>query len=327
MRPTLIAAAIALAFGPTTTNAQAQTNYPQQQITMVVPFSAGGTTDVIARIMAEHMGRSLGQQIVVENVTGAGGTVGVTRVAKATPDGYTILMGNLGTQAASVGLYPKLAYDPRSDFEPVMNAASTPMLVVAKKDLPVKDFREFIAYLKANGAKMNYGTGGVGATSHLTCLFLDSLLDVKPQHVPFRGSGPALNALLAGQIDYVCDQTVAVVPQIQAKEVKGLVVAVKNRLPVIPDVPTSAEQGLPEFQATGWNAIFAPKATPKPIVQKLNVAARAALHDETVRKRLLDLGAELPNEAGQTPEALGELVRTEIEKWVPVIKKAGVTGQ
>ena len=151
-----------------------------------------------------------------------------------------------------------------------MNAAATPMLVVAKKDLPVKDFREFVAYLKANAAKMNYGTGGVGATSHLTCLFLDSLLGVQPQHVPFRGSGPALNALLAGQIDYVCDQTVAVVPQVQAEEVKGLVVAVKNRLPVIPDVPTSAEQGLPDFQATGWNAMFAPKATPKPIVDKLN---------------------------------------------------------
>jgi tripartite-type tricarboxylate transporter receptor subunit TctC len=264
---------------------------------------------------------------VVENVTGAGGTVGVTRVMKSAPDGYTLLMGNLGTQAASVGLYPNLAYDPRTDFEPIMNSASTPMLVVAKKDLPVKDFREFVEYLKANAAKMNYGTGGVGATSHLTCLFLDSLLEVKPQHVPFRGSGPALNALLGGQIDYVCDQTVGVVPAVQAKEAKGLVVAVKSRIPVIPDVPTSAEQGLPEFQATGWNALFAPKATPKEIVDKLNAAAKAALRDEATRKRLLDLGAELPDEAGQTPEALRELVRSEIDKWVPVIKKAGVTVQ
>lgn len=327
IRRTLIAAAAALASGLAATQAPAQTDYPQRQITMVVPFAAGGPTDIIARIMAEHMGRTLGQQIVVENVVGAGGTVGVTRVAKAAPDGYTLLMGNLGTQAASVGLYPKLAYDPRTDFEPIMNAASTPMLVVAKKDLPVKDFREFIAYLKANGPKVNYGTGGVGATSHLTCLFLDSLLEVKPQHVPFRGSGPALNALLGGQIDYVCDQTVGVVPQIQAKEVKGLVVAVKNRLAVLPDVPTSEEQGLPQFQATGWNAIFAPKGTPKPVVDKLNAAARAALQDEQVRKRLLDLGAELPDEAGQAPQALAELVRTEIDKWVPVIKKAGVTAQ
>jgi tripartite-type tricarboxylate transporter receptor subunit TctC len=172
---------------------------------------------------------------------------------------------------------------------------------------------------------MNYGTGGVGATSHLTCLFLSSILDVNPQHVPFRGSGPALNALLSGSIDYVCDQTVGIVPQVQAKEVNGLVVAVPNRVPVIPDVPTSSEQGLKEFQATGWNAIFAPKATPKDIVERLNMAARAALKDEGVRKRLLDLGGELPDEAGQTPAALAELVRTEVDKWVPIIKKAGVT--
>ena len=300
--------------------------YPERTITMVVPVAAGGTTDVVARIMADHMSRTLGQQIVIENVTGAGGTVGATRVMKAAPDGYTILMGNLGTQAASVGLYPNLAYDPRRDFEPVMNAAATPMVVAAKKDLPVKDFREFVALLKKNGAKMNYGTGGVGATSHLTCLFLSSLLDVDPQHVPFRGSGPALNALLSGQIDYVCDQTVGIVPQVQANEVKGLVVAVPSRVPVIPNVPTSKEQDLPQFQATGWNAMFAPKGTPKEIVDRLNTAARAALKDESVRKRLLDLGGELPDEAGQTPAALAELVRTEIEKWVPIIKKAGVTG-
>lgn len=301
--------------------------FPQRPITLVVPFSAGGTTDIIARIMADDMSRTLGQQVVIENTVGAGGTVGAGRVQKAAPDGYTLLMGNLGTQAASVGLYPKLSYDPRTDFEPVINAAATPMLVVGKKDLPVKDFREFISYVKANAAKLNYGTGGVGATSHLTCLFLDALLDAKPQHVPFRGSGPALNALLSGQIDYVCDQTVAVVPQVQAGEVKGLVVAVKNRLAVVPDVPTSAEQGLPEFQATGWNAMFAPKGTPKPIVDRLNEAGRAALANEGVRKRLLELGAELPDSAGQTPPALAELVRTEIDKWVPIIRKAGVTVQ
>src|SRR5919107_3043363 len=223
VKRTLFTLAAALSF--VATAAQAQGPYPTRPITLVVPFTAGGTTDVVARLMADHMSRTLGQQLVVENVTGAGGTVGVTRVSRAAPDGYTLLMGNLGTQAASVGLYPKLAYDPRTDFEPIMNSASTPMLVVAKKDLPVKDFKEFIAYLKANASKMNYGTGGVGATSHLTCLFLDNLLGVKPQHVPFRGSGPALNALLGGQIDYVCDQTVGVVPQIQAGEAKGLVVA------------------------------------------------------------------------------------------------------
>ncbi|GJD96378.1 tripartite tricarboxylate transporter substrate-binding protein [Methylobacterium iners] len=307
--------------------AQAQATYPTRPITMVVPFAPGGTTDVVARIMGDHMSRTLGQQVVIENVTGAGGTVGATRVVKAAPDGYVLLMGNLGSQVASVAIYPKLAYDPRTDFEPIMNTAGTPMLVVAKKDLPVNDFKEFVAYLKANAAKMNYGTGGVGATSHLTCLFLDALLGVKPQHVPFRGSGPALNALLGGHIDYVCDQSVGVVPPIQAKEVKGLVTAVKERLPVIPDVPTSAEQGLPEFQATGWNALFAPKGTPKEVVETLNAAARAALKDETTRKRLLDLGAELPDDAGQAPEALAGFVRSEVDKWVPVIKNAGVTAQ
>jgi tripartite-type tricarboxylate transporter receptor subunit TctC len=325
MKRTLFTLAAALGF--VATAAQAQGTYPTRPITLVVPFAAGGTTDVVARLMADNMSRTLGQQLVVENVTGAGGTVGVTRVSKAEPDGYTLLMGNLGTQAASVGLYPKLAYDPRTDFEPIMNSAGTPMLVVAKKDLPVKDFKEFIAYAKANAAKMNYGSGGVGSTSHLTCLFLESLIGAKPQHVPFRGSGPALNALLGGQVDYVCDQTVAVVPTVQAKQANGLVVAVPSRLSVVPDVPTSTEQGLPQFQATGWNALFAPKGTPKEIVTKLNAAAKAALKDENTRKRLLELGAELPDEAGQTPEALAKLVSSEIDKWVPIIKGAGVTGQ
>ena len=224
-----LAAALATLAGP------ALAAYPERPVTVVVPFAAGGATDVIARIYADHMSRTIGQQLVIENVTGAGGTIAATRVARATPDGYTLLMGNLGTQAASVGLYPNLAYDPRTDFMPIMNAAATPMLVAAKNDLPVKDFREFVAYVKANAAKLNYGTGGVGATSHLTCLFLDTLLDVKVQHVPFRGSGPALNALIAGQIDYVCDQTVGIVPQIQGGQVKGLVAAVKARIPVIPE--------------------------------------------------------------------------------------------
>src|SRR3954454_23153223 len=205
---------LAAALGFVATAAQAQGTYPTRPITLVVPFAAGGTTDVVARLMADHMSRTLGQQLVVENVTGAGGTVGVTRVSKSEPDGYVLLMGNLGTQAASVGLYPKLAYDPRTDFEPIINAAATPMLVVAKKDLPVKDFKEFIVHLKANAARMSYGTGGIGATSHLTCLFLDSLLGVKPVHVPYRGSAPALNGVLSGEIDYVCDQTVGVAPQV-----------------------------------------------------------------------------------------------------------------
>lgn len=318
-----LAALVAAALMP----GAAKADYPERQIILVVPFAAGGPTDIISRILAEPMGRFLGQQVLVENQVGAGGTIAVTRVAKAPPDGYTILMGNLGTQAASVGLYPKLSYDPRTDFEPIMNTAGTPMIVAAKKDLPVKDFKEFIAYAKANPGKMNYGTGGVGATSHLTCLFLDALLGVKQEHVPFRGSGPALNALIGGQVDYVCDQTVGIVPSIQGNQVKGLVVAVPARLSQIPDVPTAQEQGLPDFNAVGWNALFAPKSTPKAIVDKLNAAARFALKQETTRKRLLDLAAELPAEADQTPEWLAAFVRSEVDKWVPVIQKAGVTAQ
>lgn len=318
----LPAAALILSVG----TAFSQT-YPAKSVTLVVPFASGGPTDIIARIAADHMGRTLGQSVLVENVIGAGGTVGVTRVMKSTPDGYTILMGNLGTQAASVGLYSNLAYDPRKDFEPIINMAATPMLVAAKKDLPVKDFREFVTYVKANAGKVNYGTGGVGATSHLTCLFLEHVLGVKLAHVPFRGSGPALNALLGGHVDFVCDQTVGIVPAIQAKNVNGLVIATDARSPVVPDVPTSTEQGLPAFKATGWNALFAPKGTPAAIVEQLNKAGRAALADAQVRKRLLELGAELPDAAGQAPDVLGKLVSSEIDKWVPVIKRAGITAQ
>lgn len=316
-----LAGLAALVFSAGAALAQA---YPAKSITLVVPFASGGPTDIIARIAADHMGRTLGQSVLVENVVGAGGTVGVTRVMKSTPDGYTILMGNLGTQAASVGLYEKLAYDPRKDFEPIINMAATPMLVAAKNDLPVKDFKEFIAYVKANAAKVNYGTGGVGATSHLTCLFLEHVLGVKLAHVPFRGSGPALNALLGGHVDFVCDQTVGIVPAIQSNNVKGLVIATDARSPVVPNVPTSTEQGLPAFKATGWNALFAPKGTPEAIVTQLNKAGRAALADASVKKRLLDLGAELPDDAGQTPQVLAKLVSSEIDKWVPVIKAAGV---
>jgi tripartite-type tricarboxylate transporter receptor subunit TctC len=243
---------------------------------------------------------------------------------RSAPDGYTLLAGNLGTQAASVGLYPNLAYDPRTDFEHIILTASTPMLVVAKKDLPVKDFREFVAYVKANDTKLNYGTGGVGATSHLTCLYLDYLLGTKVTHVPYRGSGPALQALIGGQIDYVCDQTVGIVPSIQGGLVRGLAIATPERSPVLPNVPTSGEQGMPKFQATGWNVLLAPKGTPGAILDQLNAAGVSSLKDEGVRKRLLELGAELPGAAEQTRASAAELVRSEIEKWVPVIKAAGV---
>jgi tripartite-type tricarboxylate transporter receptor subunit TctC len=305
-------------------SAQAQ-SYPSRSITMVVPFAAGGPTDIIARIVSDHMARTLGQTIVVENVAGAGGTTGSLRIARATPDGYTIMMGNLGTHSASVGLYPNLAYDPRTDFAPVINTAGTPMLISAHKDFPANTLQEFVALLQANPGKYNYGHGGVGSTSHLTCVFFHHLIKAPVQHVPFRGSGPAMNALLAKQLDYVCDQTVGIVPQLS--NLKTYVVATPKRLDVAKEVPTSAEGGLPGFQAVGWNAIFAPKDTPKEIVDRLNAAGRAALADEAVRKRLLELGCEIPDAAGQTSAALGAHVRAEVDKWTPVIKAAGVTAQ
>lgn len=319
-RRAAVVAALATGFLPFAAQAQ----YPDRPITIVVPFSAGGPTDIISRLLAEPMSKTLGQPVLVENQVGAGGTVAVTRVKNAKNDGYTILMGNLGTQAASVGLYPKLAYDPRTDFEPIMNTAGTPMIVAAKKDTPFKDFKELVAFAKANPGKLNYGTGGIGATSHLTCLYLDALMGSAQTHVPFRGSGPALNALVASQVDYVCDQTVGIVPSVQGGTVKGLVVATPERLAQVPDMPTSKEQGMPDFQAVGWNALFAPKGTPKEIVMKLNAAARAALSDERVLARLKDLAANIPTEQERTPEWLGAFVKSEIDKWVPVIQKAGV---
>ena len=323
LRPILAATAGLLSLTFSVVPMLAQT-YPNRIITMVVPFAAGGPTDVIARIMADHMSRTLGQNIVVENVAGAGGTTGSLRVARSAPDGYTILMGNLGTHSASVGLYPQLAYDPRTDFAPVINAAGTPMLIAAHKEFPANTLQELIALVKANPTKYNYGHGGIGSTSHLTCIFFHHLIGAPVQQVPFRGSGPAMQALQGKQLDYVCDQTVGIVPQLS--NLKTYVVATPSRIDVAKDVPTSAEAGLPAFQAVGWNAVFAPKDTPKDIVQRLNAAGRAALADMTVRKRLLDLGCEIADDSGQTPEALAAHVRAEIDKWVPVIKAAGVTG-
>lgn len=302
--------------------AQAQT-YPSKTITMIVPFAAGGPTDIIARIMADHMGRTLGQTVLVENVAGAGGTNGSLRVAKAAPDGYTVVMGNMGTHSASVGLYPNLAYDPRTDFEPVINAAGTPMLISAHKEFPANTLAEFIALIKANPGKYNYGHGGVGSTSHLTCIFFHHLVGAPVQHVPFRGSGPAMQSLLGKQLDYVCDQTVGIVPQLE--NLKTYVVATPARIPTAPNVPTSAEAGLPAFQAVGWNAIFAPKGTPQDIVMKLNAAGRTALADPVVRKKLLDLGCVIGEGEALSPQALGAHVKAEVEKWTPVIKAAGVT--
>jgi tripartite-type tricarboxylate transporter receptor subunit TctC len=298
-------------------------DYPTRPITMIVPFAAGGPTDIVARIVGEHMSRTLGQQIVIENALGAGGTTASTRAMRASPDGYTVIMGHMGTHAASVALYPKLAYDPRVDFEPVGVAAGTPILILAKKDFPAKDLNEFVTYVKANEAKLNGAHAGVGSVSFTTCLLLNSLMGVKPVSVPFNGTGPSMNALVAGQVDYMCDQIVNAVPQIQAGAIKAYAIATPQRNPSLPNVPTTKEAGLPAFEASAWNALFAPKSTPKPVVEKLSAALDKALDDEGVRKRLLDLGSDIPDKPRRGGAALGALVKSEVDKWGKVIKEAG----
>jgi tripartite-type tricarboxylate transporter receptor subunit TctC len=311
----------ALAGLPIAAPAQAQ-DYPTRTITMIVPFAAGGPTDVISRIVTGHMAQTLGQSIIIENVVGAGGTTATTRAARATNDGYTLITGHMGTHAAAVPLYPKLAYHPEKDFEPVSLLAGTPILILARKDFPPKDLKEFIAYVKTNTEKLNAAHAGVGSVSHVSCELLNSVLDIKPTGVPFNGTGPAMNALVGGQVDYMCDQIVNAVPQINGGTIKAYAIATAERNPSLPDLPTTAEAGLPAFQAQAWNAIFAPKGTPAPIVAKLNAAASKALDDEGVRKRLLDLGSVIPKPAERTPEALAALVKSEIAKWTPVLKPA-----
>jgi tripartite-type tricarboxylate transporter receptor subunit TctC len=298
-------------------------DYPTRPVTVIVPFAAGGPTDVISRIVGEHMSRTLGQQIVVENVVGAGGTTGATRAMRASNDGYTIITGHMGTHAASVGLYPNLAYNPSTDFEPIGLIVGTPVLILARKDFPAKDLKEFVTYVKANVGKLNMAHAGVGSVSFTTCALLSSIIGVKPTQVPFNGTGPAMNALVGGQVDYMCDQIVNVVPQIKGGTIKAYAVGTADRNPALPDLPTSKEAGLPEFGASAWNALFAPKGTPKPVVEKLTAALDKALDDEGVRKRLLDLGSDIPGKDRRGQQALAALVKSEIDKWTPILKAAG----
>jgi tripartite-type tricarboxylate transporter receptor subunit TctC len=242
-------------------------NFPARSITMIVPFAAGGATDVSARIVSEHMSRTLGQQIVIENVAGAGGTTGSTRAMRANPDGYTIEMGQLGTHAAAVALYPSLAYKPDVDFEPIGMVSGLPIVIVARKDFPPKDLKEFVSFAKANCNKLNVSHAGVGSIFFTTCLLLNSILNVKPTLVPFNGGGPAMNALVGGQVDYMCGDVVTSLSQLQAGTIKAYAIGTEERNSMLPNVPTSKEAGLPEFQASAWNALFAPKATPKPILE------------------------------------------------------------
>jgi tripartite-type tricarboxylate transporter receptor subunit TctC len=297
--------------------------YPERPITMIVPFAAGGPTDTIARIVGEHMAQSLGQAIVIENVAGAGGTTGIARGAQAKPDGYTIMMGHMGTHGAAPAVYPNLRYDPINDFEPIGLAAGTPILIVTRKEFPADNLKAFVEYVKKNSDKVNEAHAGVGSVSHTTCTLLASILRVKTARLAYRGTGPALNDLVGGQVDFMCDQVVNLVPQIQSGTIKALAIATAERSPALPDVPTTKEGGLPDFEVSAWNALFAPKGTSKEIIAKLNEALVRALDHEGTRKRLLDLGSVIPDKPGRSPEALRQLVTSEVARWTPVLRAAG----
>jgi len=318
--------ALAAVAGLAATGAQAQ-NYPTRPITMIVPFAAGGPTDVIARIVGDHMSRTLGQQIVVENVAGAGGTTGITRAAQSQADGYTIMMGHMGTHGAAPALYPNLKYDPAKDFAPIGVAAGTPIVIVAKKDFPANDLKGFLEYLKTNGDKVNMAHAGVGSVSHSTGIFFNSVVKVKPTMVAYRGTGPALNDLMGNTVDFMTDQIVNVAPQIQGNNIKAFAIATPERSPVLPNVPTTKEAGLDGYEVSAWNAVFAPKNTPPDVVKKLNDALVKSLEDENTKKRLLDLGGVLPSATERTPEGLQKLVESEVARWTPVLKAAGATAE
>ena len=293
--------------------AMAQT-YPTKPVTMIVPFAAGGPTDIVARFVAEHMSRTLGQQVVIENVAGAGGTTGITRAAQSTPDGYTIMMGHMGTHGAAPALYPGLKYDPTTII-PIGIAASTPIIIVASMKFQPKTLQEFVAYAKANPEKMNQAHAGIGSVSHSTCEMLNGQLGIKPTAVPYTGTGPALNDMISGQVDYMCDQIVNLAEQIRGEKVRAYAIASPERSPALPDVPTTKEAGLPDYQVIAWNAVFAPVGTPADITAKLNDALRKALADEGTRNRLLNLGAVLPAPSEQTQAYLGDFVKAEVARW------------
>ena len=301
-------------------------DFPTRPITMVVVFAPGGPTDVLARIVADHMGRTLGPRGLIENVAGAGGTTGGARGAKADPDGYTLTVGSLGSHGAAAALYKNIQYDSR-ELEPVGVIAGTPGYFVVRKDFPGATFQAFAAHVKANPGKVTNGHAGVGSTPHLACLYLAHLTGLQMLSTPYRGSGPAMNDLVAGQIDSMCDLAPTVVPQVQAGTIRAIMLAQPERSPATPDVPTSWEAGIPGYLFTGWNAIFAPKGTPKPVLDKLSGALRTALSDEAVRRRVEELGSNPAKPEEQTPEHLRQLVRSDVEKWGKVIGDAGVSAQ
>ena len=304
--------------------AVAQT-WPARPITLIVPFAAGGGIDASARIQAQAMSSSLGQPIVVENIGAAAGTVGSARVAKAEPDGYTFLIGNSGTHAYSQSVYKKPPYNAAADFAPVGLATESPRILDVRKDLPVANLQEFIAYVRANQAKMQFGSAGVGAGTHLPCVLLNRAMGVEVTHVPYRGEAPGIKDLIAGRIDYMCNTIQTGVLQAKAGRVKAIAAMAPGRSAIIPELATTGEQGLPGVEASVWNAFFLPRGTPAPIVRRLNKAMNDMLEDAAVRKRLEALGLEIVPPERRTPEYLARFLPEEIERWGRVVRAAGIS--
>ena len=316
----LCVAVLGLCTAPSEVPAQ---SYPSRSITVVVPFPAGGPSDVVARIVADHMSKTLGQQLVIENVGGAGGTLGSARVAAAAPDGYTLLAGSMGSHVSAPVLTPNLKYDPQ-DFTAIGFTAHSPAVITARNDFPAKDAKEFVAYLKANGDKVKQAHGGVGASSHMACLVFNSVLDIKPTMVAYRGTGPAMNDLVGGHVDFLCEQSVSVSGQVKGGKVKGYMVSASERLAALPDVPSATEAGV-KYEMSIWAGIFAPKGVPKEVVDKLAAALNKALDDPAVQKRIGDLGGSLPTKAERNPATFDRLVKAEIARWSPILKAASAS--
>lgn len=321
MAALLVAAGMTLGtFGIGEATAQ---DWPQRPVTMVVSAAAGGPIDVFGRVMAERMGKELGQQVVIENVPGAGGMMGGNRVARAAPDGYTAILGTIATHAHSQTLYKTPLYNAVTDFTPVNLIAEIPLVLIARKDLPVNSLEEFVAYAKANQGKMNYGSAGAGSATHLGCILLNQALGTNIQHVPYKGTGPAMQDLQAGRIDFLCEIIVTAVPQIEAGTVKAIATLSRDRSPVLPDLPTAYEKGFKDIQAYTWTALLFPKDTPAPIVAKMHDAALKTMSDPDIRRQLQKLGASIVSSDRTSPEYLGTFVQSEIDKWASPIKGSG----
>ncbi|HEV8519512.1 MAG TPA: tripartite tricarboxylate transporter substrate binding protein BugD [Burkholderiales bacterium] len=305
------------------TSAVCAQDYPSKSITLVVPFAAGGPTDTLARNLGVSLTQSLKQQIVVDNSAGAGGTIGINKVAKARNDGYTLLLMHIG-MSTSPALYRKLPYDTLNDFEYIGQVADVPMTLIGKKTLPPNNLKELLAYIKSNKEKLNYANAGLGAASHLCGLLLMSKIETELTTISYKGTAPAMTDLLGGQVDLMCDQTTNTTQQIKAGTVKVYGVTSRQRVPSLKEVPTLAEQGLKNFEVVVWHGLYAPKGTPKPVLDKLVAALQAAVQDPALKKRLAELGAEPVPVSKANPESLRTQLKTEIDQWGPIIKKAGV---